>query len=98
MIQGEKWQTRLSVGEEVKIVAEIPVLTGRVPADIAIRLRMITVAVTMKVSGFPAITGMMGPKTSCSDNRGTISGNVQMSRIDDLPTNGFIEKAIAEDV
>lgn len=97
MIQGEKWQTRPSVGEKVKIVTEIPVFAGRVPADIAIRLRIITVAVTMEVSGFPAITGMMRPETSSSDNRGAIAGNMQMSRIDDLATNGFIEETIAKD-
>ena len=97
MIQGEERQTRSSVGEEIKIVAEIPAFAGRVPADITVRLRIIAVAVTMEVSGFPAITGMMGPKTSSSNNRGPITSNVKMSRIDDLPTNGFIEEAIAKD-
>ena len=97
MIQREQRQTRTSVGEEVKVVAEIPVFAGRVPADVAIRLRIIAVAIAMEVSGFPAITGMMGPKTSSSNNRGPITSNVKMSRIDDLPTNGFIEEAIAKD-
>ena len=97
MIQREEWQIGIRIGKDVEIITKVPAVTGGIPTDRAIWLRKVTVAVAVKDSGFPAVTGMVRSKAGSSDNRGTITSDVQMSWINLSTPDGFIQEAGAED-
>ena len=76
MIQGKDRQIRIRICKDVKIIAKVPVVTGRIPTDRAIRLREITVAIAVKVAGFPAITDMVRTDAGGSNNGSAVTSNV----------------------
>lgn len=97
MVQGKDWQIRISIRKDIEIVAKVPAVTGRIPTDRTIGLREVTIAVAVKISGFPAITDMVGTETSGGNNRSPITSNVQSFRIDFSLTDGFIQETGTED-
>ena len=97
MIQGKERQIRISIGKDVEIVAKVPAVTGGIPTDRAIRLREVTIAIAVKVSGFPAIADVVRSESGGGDNRSSITGDVQMCGIDFLLTDRFIQETGAKD-
>ena len=76
MEQRKDWEIGIRIRKDVEIVTEIPAVTGRIPTDGAIWLREVAVAVAVKASGFPAITGMMRAETGSGDNRSTVASDI----------------------
>ena len=96
MVEGEEWQTGISICKDVEIVAKVPAVTGGIPADRAIRLREISIAVTVEVAGFATVTGMVRTEAGSGDNRSTVAGDVQTSGIELTTPDGFIQEAGAK--
>ena len=97
MVKREERQIGIRIRKDVEIVAKVPAVTGGIPTDRAIWLREVTVAVAVKVAGFPAITDMVRAEAGSGDNRSTIASDVQTSGIDLSTPDGFIQEAGAED-
>ena len=91
--QREERQTGIGIREEVEIVSEIPSFTGRIPTDIAVGLRIITVAGTISDTVFPAFADMVRTETSSSNDGSTVTGHMDLVWINLSPANGFFQKA-----
>jgi len=97
MVQREDWKIRIRICKDVEIVTKVPAIAGRIPADRTIRLREVTIAIAVKVTGFPAITGMVRTEAGSGNNRSTVASDIKMSGIDHTEPDGFIQEACAED-
>jgi len=97
MVQWKDWQIGIGIRKDVKIITKVPAVTGGIPTDRAIWLRKVSIAVTGKVAGFPAVTGMVRAESGGSDNRSTVASDVQMRWIDLSLANGFIQEASTKD-
>ena len=91
--QRKKRQSRIGVRQQIKVVAEVPAFTGRVPTDRAIRLRKVAIAVTVEIALLPAIAGMVGTEAGGSDNRSTVAGYAEVLGINHFAADGFIQEA-----
>ena len=96
MIQRKVRQFRIGIRQQIEIVTEVPAFTGGIPTDRTIWLREVTITVTVEVAIFPAVTGMMGTETSCSDNGSAITSNVKLVGIHLSLANGFIQETGTE--
>ena len=64
MIQGKDRQIRIRICKDVKIIAKVPVVTGRIPTDRAIWLGEVSITVAVEIAILPAVTGMVGAETA----------------------------------
>jgi hypothetical protein len=97
VIQRKERQLRIGIRQQIEIVTEIPAFTGGIPTDRTIWLREVTITVAVEVAILPAVTGMVGTETGCSDNRSTIAGKVKLAGIHLSPADGFIQETGPED-
>ena len=82
MEQREEWQIGICIRKDVEVIAKVPAVTGGIPTDRAIRLREVTIAIAVKVTGFPAITDVVRAESGGGDNRRAVASDVQMRRTD----------------
>ena len=76
MVQRKERQIGICIRKNVKIVTKVPAISGRIPANRAIWLRKVTIAVAVKVAGFPTVTGMVRAETGSGNNGSTIACDV----------------------
>ena len=98
MKQRKERQTGIGIGEEIEVITEIISFTGRIPADIAVGLRIVAVASAIQDAVFPAVAGVVRTKAgSCYDRR-SITSNMELIRVNLSLTDGFFEEAGTKDL
>ena len=84
--------------EHVEIISEIVTISVGIPADVAVRLMVESVAFTVTDPFFQAITGTGFPLPCAGINRSTITGDSKVLKINQALINGFIQKLGFKDV
>ena len=97
MVQREERKLRISIRQQVEVVAEVPAVTGRIPSYRAIWLGEVAITIAIKDSLLPAIAGVVRAEASGSNNGGAVAGDVKMIRVDLAAANGFIQEAGTKD-
>ena len=90
---GKQRQIMFRIGKDIHIIAEVELVAGRIPANVAIGLRESSGAIAVEDSLGRAVAGMVRTDASGSNHWGTVTGHSETGRMDDAAANGFIEKA-----